>query len=535
MADVLLVEDDPAQLVTRRLLLERKGHTVACAATREEALERFREVQPETVVMDLRLPKAEDGRALIRKLRSLSKSVRIVVLSGWPEDLESAAESRLVNQVLRKPVRSEALFKALTRLALLLLLAGLSLRAQTFPFTLSGAGDVVADLTVAAPGCDWGAEGREGAIIDVQVDGAPPHQLTAFAGPAPHVFSVFLGPLAPGLHQLRLSRNALSAAGCAGFEARGAKFKPVDAGDFATLHAPVLSARKDTIGRFSDVPMLLYCTRQEQTIEYTYVFTNEDGGTSSRDLMARWGRTTDIEFVYRVVLNPDGSPGEALIQAKDHKEIPYTGRRLGWHPFLQVSTDNNMVEAGSATSVRYQLAPRLVDLSRGSRELVMDAEPVTYRTSAKELEREGKLRPNGQIVDSKIADPRRYLVVEFQSEPEESLLQALIELNGSRRWLGSSAGLPENFISHPGWARLAIEFPPGKSASDVTAIGLQCMVARDKRRLDNPDTGRCAIRAIGKVFQLRDDYSPGASIWTKPGPPAGWPISAGEILTLPLP
>jgi CheY-like chemotaxis protein len=534
MAAVLLVEDDPSQLNTRRLLLERKGFTVLCASTREEALEQFREAVPESVIMDLRLPKAEDGRALIRKLRAQSKTVRIVVLSGWPEDLTSAPEARLVNDIFSKPIRSEALLRALTRVALFLLVVVLPLAAQTFPFSLARPSEAIAQITLAVPGCDWGIQGREAAVIDLHLDSAPPHQLTLFAGAKPHLYSVFLGPLAAGAHQLRLSRSSLSAPGCPAFEARDAQFKPVDSTDLAALHAPILSARQDTIGRFSDVPMLLYCTRTANVIEYTYIFTNEDGGTNTRDLMARWGRTTDIEFVYRVILNADGSPATALIQAKDHKEIEYAGARLGWHPYLQVATDNNMVEAGSATSVRYQLAPRLADLSRGSRELVMDADPITYAVSAAELQREGKIRPNGPPQDYRIADPRRYLVLEFQSEQQDSLLQGLIELNHSGHWSGSALGIIENFIPRPGWARVAIELPAGASASAVTSLGLQCQVARDRRRLDNPETGRCVIRNIGKVFQLGEDFTPGASIWKKPAPPAGWTLTAGEILTLPL-
>ena len=65
----------------------------------------------------------------------------------------------------------------------------------------------------------------------------------------------------------------------------------------------MLFARLNTVGRFSDIPLLLYCERLkdegEDVLQYTVIFSNEDGGTSTRTLMARWGRTTDIEYVYR--------------------------------------------------------------------------------------------------------------------------------------------------------------------------------------------------------------------------------------------
>ena len=37
------------------------------------------------------------------------------------------------------------------------------------------------------------------------------------------------------------------------------------------------------------------------------IWSNEDGGTNTPALMARWGRTTDIEWIYRVVLDRAGA------------------------------------------------------------------------------------------------------------------------------------------------------------------------------------------------------------------------------------
>lgn len=109
MARVLLVDDDPDQLEIRSLILERFGHRVGSAETPEEALEQCRRAMPDVVVMDLRLPKAEDGLRLIRELRALSASVPILVMSGWPEDLADHPEAEMVNRFLRKPVRSQDL------------------------------------------------------------------------------------------------------------------------------------------------------------------------------------------------------------------------------------------------------------------------------------------------------------------------------------------------------------------------------------------------------------------------------------------
>jgi len=81
----------------------------------------------------------------------------------------------------------------------------------------------------------------------------------------------------------------------------------------------VLFARANTVAKPSDIPLIVYCERLSENgvgfLQYTVIFSNEDGGTSTRALMARWGRTTDVEYVYRAF------PGRATIQAKDHKEV----------------------------------------------------------------------------------------------------------------------------------------------------------------------------------------------------------------------
>ena len=112
---LLVVEDDPGQLETRRLLLERFGYEVISAATAEEALEAFRQHSPPCVLMDLRLPRAQDGRRLIRGIHKADKSARIIVLSGFPQDLEEAPEFRLVSHLLCKPVRTQTLLAILKR------------------------------------------------------------------------------------------------------------------------------------------------------------------------------------------------------------------------------------------------------------------------------------------------------------------------------------------------------------------------------------------------------------------------------------
>jgi two-component system chemotaxis response regulator CheY len=106
---VLVVDDDAAALELRKLVLERCGHVVTLAADAIAARKALRGSAFDVVITDLRLPEASDGLALIREIIG----ARIVVLCGDSADIEGREEATMVSAILQKPVRSEALLKAL--------------------------------------------------------------------------------------------------------------------------------------------------------------------------------------------------------------------------------------------------------------------------------------------------------------------------------------------------------------------------------------------------------------------------------------
>ena len=113
MARVLLVDDDAAALDLRKVILEREGHQVSMATEPDSARKLFGETLPDSVVLDLRLPEAKEGLALIREFRAAAPEVRIIVLAGWPLDIEGTPEAEMVNLVLAKPIRTAMLVDAL--------------------------------------------------------------------------------------------------------------------------------------------------------------------------------------------------------------------------------------------------------------------------------------------------------------------------------------------------------------------------------------------------------------------------------------
>jgi CheY-like chemotaxis protein len=246
-------------------------------------------------------------------------------------------------------------------------------------------------------------------------------------------------------------------------------------------HAPILFEREDTIGKNNDVPLMHYCEwdAAERSITYTVIFSNEDGGTSTRALMARWGRTTDIEYVYKVWLNSDGSAARRQIQTRDHADVPFEGPFEGDRPLLVPVTKNNML-AGAATASmrrgkRFDLEPVLLDLREHAREYAMDLRPEIARIAAEELRREGKLREYGTVRGEDISDPANYAVIELKATQEGGGRIALgVQVRGADVMQMSHLGDVRATIERSGWMRTAIELRPGTKVADVQRLAFTC-------------------------------------------------------------
>lgn len=406
-------------------------------------------------------------------------------------------------------------------LCLALAIASGTAAADRFFLTTSQASAVVAEIDMRSPGGDWAVKGREAAVANIRVNAGPPSHVFVYSGPATATYRVLLGDLPPGEHEIFIGRDETHSAPEAGLEIAAVRFREIGIGD-ATYqvfkHAPVLFARKNTLGKFSDVPLLSYCERLDergqQVLQYTVVFSNEDGGTSTRALMARWGRTTDIEYIYRVYLDAAGAVGRTTVQARDHQELEYTGAREGTRAMLMPVTDNNMVAEAVGVPLRFQLAPAILSLDRAAREQVMDDNPLTYLVMAKELEREAKLRPFGVQAGEKISDPRNYMYFEYRAVHANSALAVGVHLKAGRAF-SSDLGRLDYAIGRDGWVRTTVELPPDTQPSDIAAFELRCLVAAPPKDEPLAHSGVCTVERVSKAFFLdRSTYAPAKSVWS---------------------
>jgi len=209
------------------------------------------------------------------------------------------------------------------------------------------------------------------------------------------------------------------------------------------------------------------------TIRYSVVFSNEDGGTETSALMARWGRATDIEWGYVVTLTPKGRVLDARYQGPRHRPRRFRGRREGDHPLLLVVSDNNNFSDRGRSPMRFALRPIPFDTSAVAREELMDRHPWTYRIMAEELKREGKLGPTVRIGEC-IPDPRRYVYIEVVADQRDAGLSLAVKLAGDRTWYTSDLGLAYFKLERSGFLRTAIPLPEDATASRIERLLLRC-------------------------------------------------------------
>lgn len=226
--------------------------------------------------------------------------------------------------------------------------------------TLTRAAELRAVVSAQCRDCAWDTVGREAATLLVRVDGRYSQHVPLVRGSGD--YAVLLGDAEPGRHAVRVELDpATSAPALRGEGAASARIAvtPVfpDAADHLPLAlAPFVYARPNTVGRFTDVPVLMWYEREPTErgalYRYSVIFTNEDGGTPTDRLMATWGRTTDVEFVYGVTLDGQGKVVAEEFQGPNHEVPPFRGKHEGAHPLQWVSTDNNMVSESGPAEVR---------------------------------------------------------------------------------------------------------------------------------------------------------------------------------------
>lgn len=405
--------------------------------------------------------------------------------------------------------------------------------ARTLPFVARRSGEAVVTLDSQAAGVSWGTKGSESAVVSAYVDG---RYVTDIVIPSdqPVARSFSLGHLTRGPHTLRFffaADRSPQGASSARLGDASVQVHP-DTGDLGLVlkNAPVLYGRNlaglgdQFQSSTTDTPLFEYYeflpaqTAGHRVIQYTVIWSNEDGGTDSPALMARWGRTTDIEWAYRVEVDASGTPvpGTGVYQAANHQTLNFAGTYESSRPLLETCTSNNNLCDTVDDPMRFSLAPTQTLPAGQPREYMMDTNPWLYPVMAQEMTREGKIESPTDPDTPALGDQRTYLylAVAHTATPSDQAasvgLTIGVRLKGSDKLYRSDHATDSWSINREGTAATTIELPAGTQPSDVAEI-----VAL---RTPIVETGvTLTVGQITRAFFLQQDYLPAASFLTWTG------------------
>jgi hypothetical protein len=386
---------------------------------------------------------------------------------------------------------------------------------KTETFTLAEDMEVGLEVEARSPGASWARKGAEAAAIVISIDGLYSQDLLLWAGDKLSLYRMMLGRLPRGRHTVSVALNPeRSATGAQEAEVKSlrplllasARIGGLDEDRLALARSPILYARANTIDRFTDIPLMMYYeilheSGADVTIRYTVIFTNEDGGTQSAALMARWGRATDIEWVYEFRVRGQKIIEESY-QGVEHETKFFKGSRTGGeHPLLAVASDNNNFSDLACSAVRFAPLPVRANLKHATRESMMDTDPKTYRVMTEELLRENRI--SDTRVDNTIADPREYFYIEAASEQEGATLAFDVKLKRRSSTFASDMGEPRLRIDRSGYFRTAVRLPKDVTPAMVESVTARCY-ASSKPAVER----RCQHLKLLRALVLDGNYTP---------------------------
>lgn len=205
----------------------------------------------------------------------------------------------------------------------------------TEPFNLFVGSDTEFLLTISAStNTDWSMMDGESSTLIVIIDGDFDNynqDVVLYAGQNNHNYNCSLGYLQSGEHTIEFIFDSEKSTA----QAEWIYIESIELIDISTLsidedafrYSPILYGR-DLLAwnesTHTDIPLIMWHDISmegiNKRITYSIIFSNEDSrvGLGLSDLMYSYGRTTDIEWVYEVVLSASGDIVSEIFQGPSH-------------------------------------------------------------------------------------------------------------------------------------------------------------------------------------------------------------------------
>lgn len=112
---ILMIDDEPELLDLMKDVLEEEQYQVFCASTGNDGVLLHAQIQPDLILLDLRMPDM-DGIEVLRNIRKKDDKVLVVILTGYgcPDTIREAADLN-VSEYLSKPFENDEMVSVIKR------------------------------------------------------------------------------------------------------------------------------------------------------------------------------------------------------------------------------------------------------------------------------------------------------------------------------------------------------------------------------------------------------------------------------------
>lgn len=112
---ILCLDDDTDVLEQLRLILEANDYAMVAAESAESGLKRFRQEDPDLVIVDLMMEELDAGVNFLRELKALGNKAPVFMLSSVGDQLATTFDTADLGLagVFQKPIQSATLLATL--------------------------------------------------------------------------------------------------------------------------------------------------------------------------------------------------------------------------------------------------------------------------------------------------------------------------------------------------------------------------------------------------------------------------------------
>lgn len=110
---ILLVDDDREFVNLFSSIIESEGYIVEAAFSGKEALDKFKKLEFDLIILDIKLPDMNGGK-VAKQVRDKDKKIIIIIVTGFPELQESITALDIgIHDILIKPISSSELLRSI--------------------------------------------------------------------------------------------------------------------------------------------------------------------------------------------------------------------------------------------------------------------------------------------------------------------------------------------------------------------------------------------------------------------------------------